>query len=118
MNYEQHLRIGILLSIIIGLIVSLNSDSFFLIEFGIFILLGSFSSIIPDIIEPPTSRWHRKFFHSVSILIIFIILILLSYGVYLNDPSSKLFYFSIAISTGYISHLFADALTPAGLPLL
>ena len=74
---------------------------------------------LPDIIEPATSPHHRKFFHSVAVMLA------VGWGVkqaYEWTPETSWEKFArlalIFGGVGYISHLALDATTPMGLPLL
>lgn len=105
-----------------GLLLSLIYIDFFSVENQvIFLLAALFFSLFPDIDETNSkiSRksklaskaisfifGHRGFFHTIYIpLLLFLILALLNVKVIIG----------IAVLVGYISHLFLDALTPAGI---
>jgi membrane-bound metal-dependent hydrolase YbcI (DUF457 family) len=109
-NRGTHIGIGIGLVILLSYVLNnylrlTNIDSFALLG----VLLGS---IIPDILDPPTSYKHRRFFHSkrvrkymgyVSIGVVLVIITPL-----LNAVT----FFCL----GYFLHLMADSTTPMGLP--
>jgi len=82
-------------------------------------LLAAFAgSVLPDLLEPPTSSRHRGFFHSKKMLkgtgILFMGTALLWL---LPGISSKTVTFVIsALALGYLLHLEADSLTKRGLP--
>jgi len=70
-------------------------------------LVGSLSARLPDILEPATNPNHRKFFHSI--------LLLLTSGTGTLTLTNSLIK---AFCAGYVSHLIADLTTPKGLPLI
>ena len=75
-------------------------------------------SILPDLLEPPTSSRHRGFFHSKTVLkvtgIVFCGTALLWT---LPEASQKTVLFALStLALGYLLHLAADAITPRGLP--
>jgi len=82
-------------------------------------LLAVFAgSILPDLLEPPTSSRHRGFFHSKKMLkgigIVFVGTALLWL---LPVVLSKTVPFVLsALALGYLLHLAADSVTPRGLP--
>lgn len=111
MNKEQHLTIGtISFSIFILAIYQIREvDTQFLVLGFLGLLLGS---VIPDIIEPPTSWKHRGFYHSKRILkqLIPICIIISIIAIFLQ--------FMLIISSfllGYVVHLLADSTTEIGL---
>lgn len=74
-------------------------------------LLGS----LPDLLEPATSPWHRKFFHSVTAGG------LVTWGAFGEhseewDPDTKTAVQASAIA--YLSHLAADSTTPRSIALV
>jgi membrane-bound metal-dependent hydrolase YbcI (DUF457 family) len=75
-------------------------------------------SIIPDIIEPPTSYRHRQLFHSVGALIMMIFLFgstaLIALVISFFSELSA-FYLASCFFLGYLFHLLADSITPMGL---
>jgi membrane-bound metal-dependent hydrolase YbcI (DUF457 family) len=77
------------------------------------IVLLFVGAILPDIIEPANHYTHRKFFHSVKLLLILLVATVISFIITLLwFPFSWIFYFCL----GYVSHLVADATTKMGLP--
>ncbi|WP_410510008.1 metal-dependent hydrolase [Methanosarcina hadiensis] len=76
-------------------------------------------SVLPDIIEPPRNRRHRKFFHSLFFLALLLAFLHNAYALLLtgglSDEVTFVFFFAGA---GYASHLVLDALTPSGLPVV
>ena len=81
------------------------------------IMIGSsvIGGIIPDILDPPFTKHHRRYAHSKILLLIFLklscITVVLIYLQRDNLILWSIYYFLI----GYISHLILDSLTPAGL---
>jgi inner membrane protein len=79
-------------------------------------ILGAF---LPDMIEPPRNRRHRKFFHSLLCLAL---LLLFLNQTYLNllaaGPVDEVTVGLFFAGAGYASHLILDAFTPAGLPVI
>ena len=79
-------------------------------------LVGGVAGLLPDIIEPATSPNHRELAHSFAALI--------AVGAGINnlnerqdmDSAQKGLWNILAL--GYISHLFLEAGTPAGLPII
>ncbi|MDY9925284.1 metal-dependent hydrolase [Methanosarcina sp.] len=80
---------------------------------------SAFGAVLPDLIEPPRNRRHRKFFHSLLCLAF---LLLFLNQTYLNlltaDPVDEITLGLFFAGSGYVSHLMLDALTPAGLPVV
>ncbi len=78
-----------------------------------FILVGSH---LPDIIEPPKSPNHRKFFHSVFILFfVFSACFVISFVLVTRYDNVFIAYPLLGLFTGYFSHLLLDSTTKAGL---
>ncbi len=82
--------------------------------FFVMVFSSSFGGTLPDILDPPFTSHHRFFAHSKVLLYILMILWAISLFMLLTDPNLWvwLVYFFLL---GYISHLFLDSLTPAGL---
>ncbi|MHA1198750.1 MAG: metal-dependent hydrolase [Candidatus Heimdallarchaeaceae archaeon] len=73
-------------------------------------------SILPDLIERPTSPNHRKFFHSWFMLSVFFIASFVMCFVLVPLYDTKVFvYLIFAFLLGYLSHLLLDATTKKGL---
>jgi membrane-bound metal-dependent hydrolase YbcI (DUF457 family) len=82
-------------------------------------LLAAFAgSVLPDLLEPPTSSRHRGFFHSKKVLkgtgILFVVTALL--WLLPEVPSKTVPFVLSALALGYLLHLAADSVTPRGLP--
>lgn len=73
--------------------------------------IGGLVGLIPDILEPATSSWHRKLAHSV------VVGAAISTGLRRLDGEDSTALTNATIF-GYLSHLFADAMTPRSLPLI
>lgn len=79
-------------------------------------LLGALAGALPDILEPPTNRFHRKFFHSVTFLSYSIALFA---SIYQNDKLDReQRAVSLSLVLAYMSHLLLDSRTPMSLPLV
>lgn len=95
-------------------------------------LAGILGSRLPDILEPPTSSWHRSTMHSAAVTGV------VAYGSMAKAPliAQKMRTPAMGESAGqrglrrlaagalqglpagYVSHTIADATTPRGIPLL
>lgn len=115
MLFHTHLLLGILLFLLAK--GDLTGNVFLLL---FFVLLGS---ILPDIDEHKSkiTQWtgllgkivsflfrHRGLLHSLTFPIVMCVLL----GLFWN------WNYALALFMGYIGHLFADALTPMGIPIL
>ena len=118
MNSREHVGIGIIAFFayawFAGNIVSTINHQWILEAVAVFV-----GSLVPDILEPPTSYRHRRLFHSVRVLFVVIILFaasaLVAFGVaFFSDFSA--FYIVSCFFLGYMFHLLADSVTPMGLP--
>lgn len=116
---KMHMKAGLLVSFILiwyliskGLVLSF-------VFLPIALASSTLGAVLPDMIEPPRNRHHRKFFHSLlclSLLLLFLnqtYLSLLSGGL-ADEVTFGLFF----AGAGYASHLVLDSLTPAGLPVV
>jgi membrane-bound metal-dependent hydrolase YbcI (DUF457 family) len=117
MNSRQHAGIGLLVFFGYSIVLLRVADPAILSWYGLFaVLIGS---LIPDLFEPATSSRHRSFFHSMGTLSVTaiafgltgIIAIVISFF-----SSFLLFYLASCFFLGYVFHLLADSITPAGLP--
>ncbi len=112
MNRQQHLIIGAIAFIaytyLIYLITKISTDA--IVYAFIAVILGS---VIPDIIEAPTSWMHRGLGHSKRALKLMgmILIITALIGLLFN-----MFYIISSFFLGYVFHLLADATTEVGLP--
>ncbi|MHA1222770.1 MAG: hypothetical protein ACTSP3_05850 [Candidatus Heimdallarchaeaceae archaeon] len=117
-NREDHIRTGLMIG---------GPTIFFLLFFSenilsailqgllglMFLILGS---ILPDIIEPPTDRFHRATFHSYYTLGITGVIGLISLVLIFVLGSNIITIIIIALSLGYFIHLVLDSQTKMGLP--
>ncbi len=112
MNKQQHLTIGVvaffLYTYFIYIIIKISTEA---ITYAfIAVVLGS---IIPDILEPPTSWMHRGLGHSKRALKLTgkILATATLVGLFFST-----FYIISSFFLGYVFHLLADATTEVGLP--
>jgi len=101
-----------------GLIIAVGGYWFFTIQLALIIspwswVLVFVGSILPDLIEPPTSYKHRSTFHSWKILKIAALIAFITFAFSFALPISQLAFFFCA---GYITHLLMDSTTKMGLP--
>ena len=76
------------------------------------IVTGAFCGILPDILEPPTSPFHRQSFHSLMAGAV------ITGSTIFISKESVIGRILISGSIGYLSHLTLDARTPMRLPLI
>lgn len=79
-------------------------------------LLGGFTGLLPDIIEPAINPNHRAICHSILALSAAIYATWKLHGA--SELTAEQKKMLGALSCGFISHLGMDALTPKGLPLI
>ncbi|MFP4006371.1 MAG: metal-dependent hydrolase [Candidatus Hadarchaeia archaeon] len=83
--------------------------------FLIMIVFSVLGGILPDILDPPFTKKHRRYAHSKILLVIFSTLLLFTVVLIFIKREKiilwPIYYFLI----GYISHLVLDSFTPAGL---
>ena len=79
-------------------------------------LVGGLGGFLPDLLEPADNPRHRKFFHSIALMLINL------YGNQrlmenpsIDEETKKLLY---TLNAGYLSHLVLDSETTAGLPII
>jgi membrane-bound metal-dependent hydrolase YbcI (DUF457 family) len=83
------------------------------------ILLVAAGSVLPDVLEPASSRYHRGICHSRGALSLMTILFALSALITVFSPAFPhfvLIYLASCLFLGYVFHLLADSVTPMGLP--
>jgi membrane-bound metal-dependent hydrolase YbcI (DUF457 family) len=118
MRKGVHLILGVLAffvyAYLVGLVRDTGTQTFVL---GFFAVVAG--SVLPDILEAPTSSRHRKIFHSKRAVkgtaMIFCITADVSILAPLTSTTAVLYAFS-CFALGYLSHLLADATTKRGLP--
>jgi membrane-bound metal-dependent hydrolase YbcI (DUF457 family) len=79
-------------------------------------VLGVAAGSLPDMIEPPTSPQHRGLFHSASVGLGLTYLLKKAAQSTTMSREEKLV--SAILGLGYLSHLFLDAETKQGLPVI
>ena len=81
------------------------------------IMIGSsvIGGIIPDILDPPFTKRHRRYAHSKILFFIFIILLGITSILILIQNLNLILWTIYYFLIGYISHLILDSITPAGL---
>ncbi len=94
----SHLILAFLVLVIFGFILN------FTIYMSIFAFVGV---LIPDL-DTKSRKYHRKLFHNIWILIIFLFIGFIL-GIFFNRESGIIF------SIGFISHLIGDSLTHRGI---
>ena len=75
--------------------------------------LGLITSSLPDIFEPGTNPFHRKFFHSFSCLVLLTTGVLKFIPKEDKDGTKK---YVLSGLLGYGSHIILDSQTPMGIP--
>lgn len=92
-------------------LVFFNMDILYLLLLFMASITGG---VLPDILDPPFSSRHREIAHSKILLTIFLILFAITLALLLLNHRLVVWilYFFLL---GYISHLFMDSFTPAGL---
>ena len=99
---KAHIITGLVLGFITGFIIY---DNIFYVL--IFTLLSGATADLPDLIERPTNSLHRKFFHSITLFTILIIMLLSI----ISNPVSGLIF-------GYLTHLLLDFARTKHKPLI
>ncbi len=90
---------------------------FFLPLLTVGFVASIFGAVLPDILDPPFSRKHRRFAHSKVLFMIMLVLYLVTlfsiiYGSIYDILGIWAIHFFLL---GYLSHLIMDSFTPAGL---
>ena len=112
MKRDEHMIMAFFIGILAGVFVSTYSEYFNFLEYTLFVGLTVFGSIFPDLIESPKSPNHRRFFHSILVLLILMILL-----IWLNAGTQSVFtYLPSGFIIGYLSHLLLDATSRMSLP--
>jgi inner membrane protein len=116
---KTHTIAGVLVSLII--FSDLVSKGLVLSPMILPVVLASsaFGAMLPDLIEPPRNRRHRKFFHSLVLLVLLLVFLHNAYALLLTGGLADEVAFGLFFAgAGYASHLVLDALTPSGLPVV
>ena len=112
MKRDEHIVMAFFIGILVGVFGSNYSEFFNFVDYTLFVGLTIIGSIFPDLIEPPKSPNHRRFFHSFLVLLILITLLF-----WLNVGIQSVFtYFPSGFIIGYLSHLLLDVTSRIGLP--
>jgi len=118
MNRQVHLVIGVVLFLVYVYVAGFfHSTSPELFAFGIVAVAAG--SLLPDVLEPPTSAKHRGICHSWRALKFVTVMFLLTAIPVLFTPGIPRFPLVFSASCfflGYSAHLLADSVTRAGLP--
>lgn len=82
-------------------------------------LIAALTTNLPDMIEPGCNPHHRQFFHSMLFggMVAYASIKLYEWNP-VEDREKNLRQLLLVGSCGYLIHLFADSLTPRGLPLI
>jgi len=99
MKSSAHVLIVTLIAIAIVIYLKFSEVYLFGIIIGV---------ILPDLIEPPSSRFHRKFWHSRKLFKA--IILLLAFSFLASLLISRDMYWVFFILLGYEIHLFCDYL--------
>jgi membrane-bound metal-dependent hydrolase YbcI (DUF457 family) len=118
MNRGWHLVIGGTVFLFYQMVIdTINTTVHYPWLFGIILL--AMGSVLPDKLEPAYSRYHRGICHghgALSLMTIFFILSALVVSFSPAFPHVLLVYLASCFFLGYLFHLLADSVTPAGLP--
>jgi|SRR3989344_2246957 len=117
LNRRGHILFGILLASFLIYFLShyIKIPYLFLLFHAPFFIFGS---ILPDLIEKPTTAWHRGIFHKGFLLIIIPLIMMALYyfwssSIKFNILGINFNYYSIGIFLlfGWLTHLLGDSLT-------
>jgi membrane-bound metal-dependent hydrolase YbcI (DUF457 family) len=118
MRSRTHILIGFLAFVAYSyLIYTVNRSAVVPWIFGLVAVVAG--SVMPDILEPAITRRHRGMCHSRGALILMVFLFgvtALTTFVSLFSAHLPALYNASCFFLGYLFHLLADSLTPAGLP--
>ncbi len=118
MNRPQHLIVGSISAVGVYFVVKdALQEQPTMGDTLLFMGAGAFVGILPDILEPATSPWHRGIFHSSAMLCV------MGYLAYRYFWAKDLTNSDISVvisvlAAAYSSHLVLDSCTPMGLPLI
>lgn len=111
-----------LAGLIIGFIFSLwlwnvhQSRQFVLILVAGCFLMSIWGANLPDLLDPPTSRYHRSIGHNFVSFFMFIFIAIVSLALVIL-LHGWLWFIIASFSFSYLSHLILDLSTKAGLPM-
>lgn len=97
MKTRTHVLIAVLISIFIALYFGFEKVYLFGIVLGV---------LLPDILEPPVSMHHRRFFHSRKFLKFLVLAAIVTFIISLAKEN---FLWPFFIEIGYIVHLLCDS---------
>lgn len=83
--------------------------------FLIMIVASITGGIMPDILDPPFTKRHRRYAHSKILLLLFLIITLITIVLIFLNRDRLILWLIYYFLIGYISHLILDSFTPAGL---
>lgn len=116
---KMHMKAGLLVSFILIWDLLSKGLVFSPVIFPIALASSILGAVLPDMIEPPRNRRHRKFFHSLLFLALLLIFLDKTYtGLLTGSLADEITFGLFFAGAGYVSHLVLDALTPAGLPVV
>ena len=112
MKNEEHMIMAFVIALLGGVYGQSFIEYFDFILYVFFVGLTVLGSVVPNLIEHPDGKSHRRFFHSVLVLGILIIVFLLL----IVGTQSIFTYLSLGFVLGYVSHLLFDVMSPQSLP--
>lgn len=83
--------------------------------FLIMIMSSVFGGLIPDILDPPFTKRHRRYAHSKILFYIFIVILIVTSSLIIIKDNNLILWIIYYFLLGYISHLVLDSFTTAGL---
>ncbi|MBN2422072.1 metal-dependent hydrolase [Candidatus Woesearchaeota archaeon] len=109
----QHEFVGGIIGLVFSLWLLIQGHP--LLAVGCF-LISMWGANLPDLIDPPTSPFHRSIGHNLISFFLFILVSIISLSLALIFKS-WLFIITASFSLSVLSHLVLDLFTPIGLPL-
>ena len=98
MEKMSHIILAFLVLVVFG----------FILNFSIYMAIFAFVGVLIPDLDVKFRKYHRKLFHNIWILILFLFLGF-SFGIFFNREVGIIF------SIGFISHLIGDSLTHRGI---
>lgn len=96
MKTKTHVLFAVLIAVAIALYMKFEKIYLFGIVIGV---------LLPDMIEPPSSPFHRKFFHSKRLLQWLFFSAIMAF---VFSMVNEAFFWVFFVLLGYIIHLFGD----------
>ncbi len=116
---KMHMKAGVLVSFVLTWDLVSNGLVLSPVILPIALASSTLGAVLPDVIEPPRNRRHRKFFHSLVFLVLLLAFLHNTYTLLLiGGLADEAAFCLLFAGAGYASHLVLDALTPAGLPVV